>query len=181
MVNKLTSYLANAAPAGVVLWIGGAAVPAFCRRMALHKADVTAAVLALGTQRPVWDQRLVTGGRGAVGRALCLRNRAMRPCLAPGLLRANGLERMADGTDVNRVLAGSEDALVADAGASAAGGLARSTRPAFRASPTQWGAPAPEPCENELPSHDQISFDCPFVSQRLYARTAGRGDKKLRL
>ena len=181
MVNNLTSYLAKAAPAGVDLRNGGAAVPAFCRRMAPHQVRITGSVLALGTQRPVSDQRLVTGGRGAVGRAFCLRNRAMRPGFDPGLLRGHGLGVMADGTDVKRVLAGSDHALVADAGTSAAEVLARSKRAAFRASPTQWGAPAPEPCENELPSHDQISFDCPFLSQRLHARTASRGDKKLRL
>lgn len=180
MVNHQTSYRAKAAPAGVVLRVDGAAVPAFCRRTALHWLGGIGSVrCSMGQPQPA--PRPASGGRGAVGRALCFRNRALWPSVGPGLLRGVTLASLAVGTDVNRGLTGSEDALVAGAGASAIGVLIRSRRADLRASPTQRGRPAPVPCDCELPSHAPNSFDRPLLRFRLYACPAGRGDEKLRL
>jgi hypothetical protein len=179
MVNHQTSHPANAAPAGVVLRGGGAAVPAFCRRTALHLGRDTSLVRC-SMRRPGFNARFATGGRGAVGRALCFRNRALRPSVAPGLLRGVTLASLAAGTDVNRGLAGSEIALMVGAGASAVEVLIRSKRAHFRASPTQRGLPPPAPCDCELPSHAPNSIDCLFPCDRLYACAASRGDEKLR-
>ena len=180
MVNGQTSHPAKVAPAGVDLRCGGAVVPAFCRRMALQLIE-SHGIVRCCTVPPIPNQRLVSGGRGAVGRALCFRNRAMRPCFAPGLLRGATAGDMVNGTDVNRGLPGSGDALGVGAGASAIRVLIRSKRAPLRASPTQRGRPAPAPCDNELPSHAPNPFDRPILCLRLYARSAGRGDEELRL
>lgn len=179
MVNHQTPHLANAAPAGVVLRGGGAAVPAFCRRTALQMAG-NMGLVRTSTGRPGFDTRFATGGRGAVGRALCFRNRALRPSVAPGLLRGVTLASLAAGTDVNRGLTGSGCALMVGAGASVVEVLIRSKRAHLRASPTQRGLPPPAPCDCELPSHAPNSIDCPFPCDRLYACTTGRGYEKLR-
>lgn len=179
MVTNQTSHPAKAAPAGVGLRSGGAVDPAFCRRMALHRLGIVGSVRC-SAGRPGSGPRFAQGGKGAVGRALCLRHRAMRPNPALGLLRGAWVGRVADGTETMRDLAGSGDTFVGGAGASAMGVLIRSTRVGGRASPTQWGTPTPEPCDNELPSHAPNSLVCPALCFRLHARSAGRGDKKLR-
>ena len=179
MVQHQTSQLAKAAPAGVVLRGDGAAAPAFCRRAALHWGNAMGSVRCSAGQ-PRANSRPAQGGRGAVGRALCFRNRALRPGFTLGLLRGVMAGPVANGTDVMRDLAGSGDAFMGGAGASAMGVLIRSTRAVGRASPTQWGTPAPEPCENELPAHAPNSFDRRDECLCLHVRTAGRGHQKLR-
>ena len=96
----------------------------------------------------------VQGGRGAVGCALCLPNRACRPSVTVGLLRRVVVGRISDGAVELRAYARSNISWATGAGASVAQGLIGVLRASRHASPTVRGLILPlNPVRNGLPAH----------------------------
>lgn len=178
VTNRLPMFAKVALP-GVLRGMVRSVHLAICRQGAATIENQTPAPL-LGARGTGSVRRRAKVGEGAVGRVLCLPNRAYRPNTLIGLLRSAVFGWMSDGAGEMRAIARSGGSWVGDAGASLAQGMIGVLHAAHHASPTDTGAVAPlKPCMNGLPAH------APFISIRrsgphgLHARPACRGDEEL--
>lgn len=179
MVTNHLPLLAKVALPGGLVRMAQIVARAICRQHATPIAHQTPAPL-LGARGARSGRRCAKVGEGAVGRVLCLPNRALRPNTLIGLLRSVVFGWMSDGAGEVRAIARSGGSWVGDAGASLAQGLTGVLHAVHRASPTVTGAFAPlKPCMNGLPAH------APVIPYRrsgpccLHARPTCRGDEEL--
>ena len=178
VTNRLPMFAKRALP-GALVRMAVFAHLAICRQGAATVENHTPAprFSARGTRSV---RRRVKVGEGAVGRVLCLPNRAPRPNALIGLLRSAVFGWMSDGAGELRAIARSGGSWVGDAGASLAQGLIGVLHAAHRASPTVTGVFAPlKPCMNGLPAHAPVIPICRSGPHGLHARPACRGDEEL--
>ncbi len=122
----------------------------------------------------------VQGGRGAVGCALCLPNRACRPAITVGLLRRVVVGMISDGAVELRALARSNISWATGAGASVVQGLIGVWRASRFASPTDRGRILPlNPVRNGLPANAFYFIMRRLRDSGLFTRAHGSGFKKL--
>ena len=180
MTYALPFSLCQAAPKGRPVW-GKVSVPSvICHRMRAAQCTGQANLPLLGGMAIIAGKRPIIGGRGAVGRAFCLPNRASHPSTSVGLLRRGWLGMRSDGAGDARAQGRSGKALGADAGASALKGLIGVLRASRHASPTETGPLRPlNPSMNGLPAHAPVILDRRSRPYRLYARSKCAGVQKL--
>lgn len=179
MVYAPPALVAKVAPSGSLARGVWAAASAICRRSdAARGANHHDAALR-GAMRPA-DRTPADGGGGAVGRVLCLPNRALCRPATPKLLWGVARAAQSDGAGKPRAFARLDKGLETDAGASGASGLTGVLHAARCASPTRRrGDAALKPCMNELPAHAPVSIDRRLRPCRLYARSRRAGYQEL--
>lgn len=163
-------------------WMGAerAAPPVICHRMRAAGLDGLAPALLRRGMAIIAVRRPMTGGRGAVGRALCLPNRASHPCTCVGLLRRAWFGMRGDGAVKMWAKDWLDTALGVDAGASGTKGLTGVLRASRHASPTTLGPLRPlKPCMNGLPAHAPVTFDRRYRPVRLHICPTSTGVEKL--
>ena len=162
------------------VWGIGAVASVICHRMRAAGRTGQGKPPLLGGLAIRASGRRMTGGRGAVGRAFCLPNRASHPSTSVGLLRRGWLGVRSDGAADMQALGRSGEALAADAGASDVKGLIGVLRAFHHASPTKRGPLRPlKPCINGLPAHAPVTFDRRSRPFRLHIRPTSAGVQKL--
>lgn len=180
MTYALPSHPDQTAPTGAMEQGNGPAPLVICHQMRAIRRDQTAPALLRRKVAIIASWRPMTEGRGAMGRASCLPNRASHPATTVGLLRRAWCGMGSDGAGDVQVKGRSGAALAGDAGASAIKGLIGVLRASRHASPTKTGPLWPrQPCMNGLPAHAPITPDRRSRPDRLYACTVSAGVEKL--